>query len=421
MGLWKLLTTPLLAQGETIRWQQPLWLGMRLRNEIPRRMAVLAACVVMGAAILAITIVLSGGERVPVVAVAIGALFGLLVSLYLAFRKDDWGGHVVIGLEGIELRRTYPAFPVLLGIEHLTWPYSAIRRCVIVPASATGKRFSLLILYSGTDAQLLAVAPWVDLQDLGRRIKGRGVEVSLGKAIPDQLISGSMPAPVVATVLGIAAVAAVVSLVVVPRWGGKADMSRRDRFDLRDDFAGEVVPHNAHDSAFGSAPVADGFGAGAMTSTEENPESTFAGRPGPVVGGAGGFPYQSVSESGAPLLGVIWFPGEWEGKKALARLESVFDRSEPLPDDSAIAPDGYAVGAVEVDSGEFVHAVRLLYWRLRPDGSLDPADSKASNWLGVPTGHEPRRLSGDGARVIGLHGRVGAVLDAVGLVFAPGA
>ena len=420
MGLWKLLTTPLLAQGETIRWQQPLLVGMRLRNEVLRRMGVLAACVVTGAAALAIAIVLSGGERVPAVALAIGALFGLVVALYLAFRKDDWGGHVIVGREGIELRRTYPAFPVLLGIEHLSWPYAAIRRCVIVPASATGKRFSLLIVYSGKDAQLLAIATWVDLQDLGRRIKGRGVDVSLGKAIPDQFVSGSIPTPVVATVLGIAAVAGLALLLVVPRWGGKADMSRRDPGDLRDEFAGAGVPRKAHDPEFGSIPVADSFGSDAMLSTDANPETTLAGRPGPIVGGAGGFPYQSVSEIGQPLLGVIWFPGEWDGTKALARLESVFDRTAPLPDDSALAPEGYAVGAVEVDAGEFVHAVRLLFWRLRPDGSLDPADSRTSNWLGVPTGQEPRRLSGDGAPVIGLHGRAGAVLDAVGLVFAAG-
>jgi hypothetical protein len=183
---------------------------------------------------------------------------------------------------------------------------------------------------------------------------------------------------------------------------------------LADQFPGRAP--RAED--FGDAltfepPVGVANGEGAVI----DPKNAAPGRDTPALGGAGGFPFRNVSETGAPMVGLRWYPGEWAGKQALARLEPIFDRTESGPAESvALAPDGYAVGAVEVDAGEFVFAVRMVAMRLRSDGRLDAGDTKRGEWLGFSTGRDGKVVSGDGASVIGLHGRGAAVLDAVGLV-----
>jgi hypothetical protein len=57
--------------------------------------------------------------------------------------------------------------------------------------------------------------------------------------------------------------------------------------------------------------------------------------------------------------------------------------------------------------------------KAQPDGRLDPKDSYTSDWLGRPSGREPKVVGGKGQAVVGVHGRRGAVIDAIGLVLAP--
>jgi hypothetical protein len=54
--------------------------------------------------------------------------------------------------------------------------------------------------------------------------------------------------------------------------------------------------------------------------------------------------------------------------------------------------------------------------RIKPDGSLDPADSYRGEWIGNPTGRPIQTVNRSGKRIIGICGRRAAVLDAVGLV-----
>ena len=54
--------------------------------------------------------------------------------------------------------------------------------------------------------------------------------------------------------------------------------------------------------------------------------------------------------------------------------------------------------------------------RIDAQGRLDPKDSYQSEWLGTPSGKPTQTLSGNGSKVIGIHGRKAAVLDAVGLI-----
>ncbi len=87
------------------------------------------------------------------------------------------------------------------------------------------------------------------------------------------------------------------------------------------------------------------------------------------------------------------------------------------PAQSVVAKDGYAVGGLVVEAGGDVGGVQPILMRLRPAGKLDPADRYQGPWLGQPSGKRARTIDGSGAKVIGIHGRGAAVLDAVGLVF----
>jgi S1-C subfamily serine protease len=82
------------------------------------------------------------------------------------------------------------------------------------------------------------------------------------------------------------------------------------------------------------------------------------------------------------------------------------------------AREGYALGGLNVDSGgKVVHAIQVVFMRVRPDGQLDPGDSYTSDWIGKPTG-PVQKLSSPGARVVGLHGRRMTLVHCIGLVLA---
>lgn len=131
----------------------------------------------------------------------------------------------------------------------------------------------------------------------------------------------------------------------------------------------------------------------------------------------GGGPMRYVEPAGH-LLGLEHRLGEWEKEKCIGGLTAVFRRDqEPMPGQTrVVAKDGYAVGGVEVHAQKFVDAVRLKYMKVRPDGTLDKNDTYTSDWIGYPGEGAPKVLAGDGRKVIGLHLRQGAVLNALALV-----
>ncbi len=138
----------------------------------------------------------------------------------------------------------------------------------------------------------------------------------------------------------------------------------------------------------------------------------------PLVGVPVGRPFRAVSRDGQPVVGVRYRLGQWRRKDAVAKIEGVFKREkEPGQWEYVLAREGYALGAIQVDAGDFVFAVRLAFMRI--DGKrLDTKDSYVSQWIGTPSGEEPKTLKGNGAPAIGFHGHSMAVVSAVGLVFA---
>jgi hypothetical protein len=117
------------------------------------------------------------------------------------------------------------------------------------------------------------------------------------------------------------------------------------------------------------------------------------------------------------LIGLRFTLGNWAGKDALGPLTPIFPSTKDQAAEgmSVVAKDGYAVGGLLVDADDHVTALRIIFMKIDKD-KLDPKDTYTSDWLGKPSGVEPRKLAGAGAKIIGIHGRQGLVTDAVGVV-----
>jgi len=135
-----------------------------------------------------------------------------------------------------------------------------------------------------------------------------------------------------------------------------------------------------------------------------------------LVGGSGGFEFRLVGQAREPLLGLHCRVIPWQGKSAVMLTRALFDRSRaPKIPSIVMAKPDYAVGGMNVEGQDSVTALEIIFMRIKPDGSLDPADSYTT-WIGTPSGQPTKPLGGTGAPVIGIYGRRGAILDAVGLV-----
>jgi hypothetical protein len=110
--------------------------------------------------------------------------------------------------------------------------------------------------------------------------------------------------------------------------------------------------------------------------------------------------------------------GSWAGEPAIRGLTLLHERRPSRGRSiSVVAKEGYAVGGLKIDAPRYVSAVQIIFYRLKADGQLDPQDSYTSEWLGKPSGKAAPTVDGAGKKVIGIFGRRGAVLDALGLVF----
>jgi hypothetical protein len=135
-----------------------------------------------------------------------------------------------------------------------------------------------------------------------------------------------------------------------------------------------------------------------------------------LVGGPRGGPFRLVSPTGAPMLGLRCTIRKWMREDCIGMVEPLFAAAPGGPL-AVLAKPGYAVGALEVDAASFVNAARVVFVRLE-GGKPNPADSYRSEWLGTPTGRPAQTVDAQGARVVGLCGRRGLVINAIGLVTA---
>ncbi len=134
-------------------------------------------------------------------------------------------------------------------------------------------------------------------------------------------------------------------------------------------------------------------------------------------------PTSRYAEAGRPLLGFEWNLWKWDGVECLAHVFPIYDRDLPqygtmFGVKREVAKPGYAVGGLVVKSGSLTHAMRVVYFKLTTEGTLDATDSYTTEWLGntAVAGDTDTKLAGDGRLVIGATLRAGAVLNAISLV-----
>jgi RNA polymerase sigma factor (sigma-70 family) len=135
----------------------------------------------------------------------------------------------------------------------------------------------------------------------------------------------------------------------------------------------------------------------------------------PEATGLGQFRY--VDPEGR-LLGLDYFIGEWDKRKTIWRLAPVFSADQPKQHTArSMARKGYAVAGAEVNVDKYVCGIRLLFQRVKADGTLDAKDAYAGQWIGSPPASgAAAKLVDDGRRVMGIHFQMGAIVDRFALV-----
>jgi hypothetical protein len=124
-----------------------------------------------------------------------------------------------------------------------------------------------------------------------------------------------------------------------------------------------------------------------------------------------------------PVLGVHYMVGQGEADKGqkidcLVHLTPAYEVRQPRYGLQALfAKPGYAVGALNVKTRKIVTAVQVVFMKQKPDGTLDPADTYTSKWLGHPQAADKEgKVSGEGRKVIGMHLKHFGTVYAVALV-----
>lgn len=183
-----------------------------------------------------------------------------------------------------------------------------------------------------------------------------------------------------------------------------------------------VMPpdHNTNRAPNVEGPVVD-TRPGAPVAHDATPHHTDA------AGGTTGKDFEQLAGDGGFLVGIRCSVGSWAGHKVITSVAPVFasgtEKSlgticgqKTKNEVSAEAKAGYAVGGIVAKTGNRLDGFKVIFMRRKGD-HLDPTDSYESDWIGGTGGGE-RRLGCDGKRVIGIFGRSGAQMDALGLVQA---
>jgi hypothetical protein len=132
----------------------------------------------------------------------------------------------------------------------------------------------------------------------------------------------------------------------------------------------------------------------------------------PAAGGS----FRFVDPRGR-LLGLDWALGTWDKQKVVSALTPVYSATQPKSHTArSVARKGYAVAGAEVHADKYVNGIRLLFRRVKPDGTLDEKDAYSGEWIGTAPAGKATVLVNDGRRVLGIHIQRGAIVDRFALV-----
>jgi len=140
-----------------------------------------------------------------------------------------------------------------------------------------------------------------------------------------------------------------------------------------------------------------------------------------LLGGNAGQEYTAIQPAAGSFFGFRYVQGTALGKSYMRRLEPIFQ--DPPPDSprglaytTIMARDGYVVGGmfVETDNTKIV-AFKVIFVHFK-GGHVDATDTYQSDWVGTHGDRPTHQLAGNGETVIGVFGRKGLSIEAIGLV-----
>jgi len=492
--------------GPPLRWGEPFGFRLRLRGDFGLRLVTAFGAWAAATGVFCGLFGINANPPGFAVAAFLGAVFGLGPAVLVLFlRKPYVSGRVSADGTGLHRTRVYAALTEMWA-ERTDWPYEALSECVVVPGSALGQPFSVLLVGMEGSVEPIALPGSLNREDLVAELVGYGVDVQVGEEVPAEFRRGlGVPVALVAAGLGMAALLAGVVFYGKhtrghhPRVAGVArpetptpptafppGPTAATRLATVPATASTPAPAPegpAVTPAGPGTPVTPGpgiaaaapggppgpvglppGGPGAMAPPPGLPGGGRPGAPGgaaapslppgypgsvvvpglpaglpggpppapgprtgqairpPIesdrVGGPGGFPFRAAGDGRRRAVGFRFGVGSWAGAGALSVLEPLYDRLPPAQG-VVTAREGYAVGALRVDATTLVHAVQVVFMKVLPDGRLDPKDPYTSDWIGRPSGGPAKVVGGTGQAIVGVCGRRGAVIDALGVVMAP--
>jgi hypothetical protein len=450
------------------QWNEPTWFRIQLKGDWLARLAVAAAVGWVGTAVLLVLFAMNRNPPAPWYALFGMLVLGGFVLLLLVHGRGTASGRVRLCEEGICRKRNYAGLSAQWA-EEVSWPYEQIHRCEVLPGERIGRSYSLLVLYDSSSADVIAVRGNVDLKEVVHLMMSRGVAVQVGSTVPaaftrSMALPYSLAASALGTILGMGAAGFYAVKTAgrpekplagagrvqqeLPNEAGQLEAApvigqlleaALDQAKTTDapvpvgprhgenplatntssaPAAAPPRPDNPF-AQFAIEPVVPAPAAVAPAAAASSPAALPPGEPhkSETVGGPGGFPFETVHPEQRPVVGFRFAVGSWAGSQALSQLEPIFGRENARSAAGVnLAREGYVVGGLEVDAQSLVHAVRIIYVRQREGGAIATSDSYMSDWLGQRTSQDAKKLGQQGSVVVGIHGRRGAVIDAIGLV-----
>ena len=152
-----------------------------------------------------------------------------------------------------------------------------------------------------------------------------------------------------------------------------------------------------------------------------------------TVGGTGGKPFTERFPDGGILVGLRTTARGDDGKDVIASVQAIYVTPDGVYHTGqvhgdtgvkaveTIAPPGYAVGAIDAQGGHLLETFRQRFARLTP-AKLE-FDDGFQSWTWVGSGDvdmsRVTELAGQGKPIVGLVGRGGVSVDALGVMTAP--
>ena len=453
------------------KWNEPVLYRLRLKGDWIARLAVALGIGFLATTLLLVLFAINRNPPNPLFAFAGMATVGFLVWMNLSAGKKMAGGSVRICEEGIIRKRMYVGLSSQWS-EEWSWPYSQISQCAIIPGMAINKPFSVLLLTDGSDVELFGIPERIDLEQTAQFLESKGVVVRRDVSLPPHFTSPmSMPVGIVVGTIGFLAFLAGAGFYAM-KAGNREQVAGRERPVIARPV--DPVPHGAMDApqpdlnpvpepavtnkdpqpvpipalspleavagatnppppsipSLPQIPAADPARPAASntaappgdSSPPSVPAETSSGttQKTDLVGGPGGFAFEMNTPEQQPILGFHWAMGNWAGTSAVSKLDPITNSDARRTENSVIARDGFVVGGIQVDAENLVEAVRVIFVKRNADGTLDKNDFYFSDWIGEPTGRAVKTLGKGTVKVVGVYGRKGIVIDAVGLVLAGG-